>query len=126
MKINSDLNINVINKRISHHAGHSGYDILLDYLDTEKVFSNGELTLLQRIIARLFMPMIKQSGCIWYHRDSFIAEISAAWHWIRNKNQIYHFFYGENSYNYLGNFKIFNKSNKIICTYHVPEKRTIK
>ena len=123
MQINSDSNINVINKRMSHHAGHSGYDILLNYLDTKKIFTNDEFTLLQRIIARLFLPMIKRSACIWYHRDSFITEISAARHWISNKNQVYHFIYGENSYNYLSYMRLFNKSNKIVCTYHVPEKR---
>lgn len=123
MRQENKPNINIITKRMQHHAGHSGYDILLDYLDTNTILSNSKFTLLQRIIARLFLPMIRRSACIWYHRESFIVELSAALSWIKNSDQIFHFIYGENSYNFLGYFKLINKSNKIVCTYHVPEKR---
>ena len=119
----TELKINIITKRMHHHAGNSGYDKLLDYIKTKNVFSVDKLTLGQRVIGRLCSSLINESDSIWYHRKGFIAELSAAKYWLSKKIQIFHFLYGENSYNYLSYMKLFNKSNKIICTYHLPEER---
>jgi glycosyltransferase involved in cell wall biosynthesis len=119
----NDRKINIITKKMSHHAGHSGYDRLIDYIDADRVLAPAVLSMTQRIIARAAKPVLKRSGSIWYHRDSLINEIRAGRIWLREQNQIFHYLYGENSYRYLGMIKRLKRNNAIICTYHLPPYR---
>ncbi len=108
---------------MSGHAGHSGYDRLVDYLDADNVFGTTKLSLPSRITARALSPLITRSDLQWYHRQSFIAELNASRHWLTCRNEIFHYLYGENSYRYLGGLKSVNQRNAIVCTFHTPLER---
>jgi len=118
-----DRKINLITTRMSNHARHSGYDRLVDFIDARHTFSEAELSLFSRALARGLSSLVKKSDLEWYNRHSFIEEINAGMHWLFNRGQIFHYLYGENSYRYLGNLKPINRHNAIVCTYHTPPDR---
>jgi glycosyltransferase involved in cell wall biosynthesis len=115
--------INIITKRMSHHAGHSGYDRLIDYIDADRVLMPIELSRMQQIAARPIKPLATRSGLQWYRRESLISEIKAGAIWLAQKNQIFHYLYGENSYRYLGLMQRIKRNNAIVCTYHTPQDK---
>ena len=113
--------------RMSNHASKSGYDRLIDFIETEKVFGETEISMFARVLTKglrpLIKPLIRGSALEWYNRDNFITEFNASKKWLITKGQIFHFLYGENSYRYLGYLKSINKRNSIVCTYHTPPER---
>ncbi len=109
---------------MKHHAGHSGYDQLIDYIDVDRVIAPAKATPMQKVMAYFARPAVKNSGLKWYHRINLVAEVQAGRIWLKDSNQIFHYLYGENSYRYLGMLKgLKRKNNKIICTYHIPPYR---
>lgn len=118
-----NVKTNLITLRMHYHAKASGYDRLADFLDANIIITPNHLTLTQRILAKSAGPLIKSSGSQWYHRQNFAAELMAAREWLRTKDQIFHFLYGENSYRYLGRLKVLGRQNRILCTYHTPTYR---
>jgi len=115
--------LNIITRRMRHHAQASGYDRLADYLDADVIYPITEWKLHQRAIARAGSFLINRSGSQWYQRDGFMSELEAGWKWMRHGRQVFHFLYGENSYRYLGNLKLTSIQNAIICTYHTPKEK---
>jgi len=115
--------INIIARRMRHHAKASGYDRLTDYLDGDIIYPITEWRFHQRAIARVGNYFIRHSGSRWYHRDSFLCELGAARKWLHGRGQIFHFLYGENLYRYLGNMKSLGIRNAIVCTYHTPAEK---
>lgn len=115
--------VNIVTTRISHHAGHSGYDRLVDYIDAQRVFVPARFSFPQRLAGRLLRPIINRSGSTWYHRDSLINEMSAGTAWMKGKNQVFHYLYGENSFRYLGKLTALKPGNSIVCTYHTPPEK---
>ena len=115
--------VNVISKRMRHHATASGYDRLADFLGAHVIHPVSHWTFGKRLATRTLRFLIKGSGSRWYQRDSFYSELCAGWHWLLGKGQIFHFLYGENSYRYLGLLKLKGHRNFIICTYHTPPEK---
>ena len=76
-----DLNVNIITLRMKHHANASGYDQLINYLHANVLSTKRNLTIFQRVLARVFKSKIVHSNSIWYHRANFITETNAAWLW---------------------------------------------
>jgi len=113
----------IISMRMTNHASHSGYDRLADYMPCDLIAPPETWTLSQRVIARLLNGLTRNAGSRWYHRANLIAELTAARSWLRNRGQVYHFLYGENSYNYLGLLKNLGRSRPIVCTYHTPKEK---
>jgi glycosyltransferase involved in cell wall biosynthesis len=105
---------------MSNHAAASGYDRLQDYIPSIQVSTRRQLTVSQRVTARLLRFMTKRSGSRWYHRQNLIGELEAAKLWFAARGRVFHFLYGENSYRYLGVLKALGARNSIVCTYHVP------
>ena len=107
--------------QMAHHASASGYDRLADHLDGNIIAVPASWTLGQRIISRLGRRLCKNSGSRWYQREGFLREFLAIYQWIRGKNQVFHFLYGEHSYRYLGKIKaLFPDRNSIVATFHTP------
>ena len=102
------------------HAKASGYDRLADFLGFPVIQPVRDWTFTRRAVARLLRPLIRRSGSTWYHRDSLITELQLAREWLANREQVFHFLYGENSYRYLGAIKSLGRRNRIVCTYHTP------
>ena len=48
-----NFDINIINRRMEHHANASGYDQLIKYLDANVITTNRDLNLLQRALASI-------------------------------------------------------------------------
>lgn len=106
--------------RMYGHANVSGYDRLAHYLNCSVIEPGTEWNFTRRAAARLFRYLIRRSGSTWYHRDSFLVELRAAYEWLSVRNQVFHFLYGENCYRYLGTLKTLGRKNRIVCTYHTP------
>lgn len=102
------------------HAGPSGYDRIVDYVDATVIMPREKLSLLTRITVRMLRGLIANSGVQWYHRQEFLCEMQAAGHWLKVSGGIFHFIYGENSFKYMATVKKFFPKNKIICTFHTP------
>ena len=114
------LEVNIINLRMSHHAGPSGYDRIAQGLQANPIIPDMR-NIPIRIASKLLSPLISGSGSLWYNRVSMCSEFYAANAWLRNNNQLFHFLYGENSYRYFGNIRsLWNRQNKLLCTFHTP------
>jgi len=123
MNNNTYSRIILIPLRHAHHAEASGYSRIQELISGKVVKSVVDWTLFWRVLAWVFRKIYKNSGSVWYHRTSFIREFKSAIIWFQERHQVFHFFYGENSYRYFGNLKYFGKRNYIICTYHTPPHR---
>lgn len=115
--------VNLITLRMRHHARSSGYDRLCDYVGANVISTVNDWSLDKRILMRLLRFATERSGQKWYHRESLYSEVRAARQWLRGREQIFHFLYGENSYRYLGNLKALGRQNAIICSYHTPPEK---
>lgn len=115
--------INLITMRMKGHSAHSGYDQLIDYMPAKQIAPPQKLSFTHRLTTRCFRKLINQAGSTWYHRQHFLCEIKAAKQWMQSRNEIFHFIYGENSYQHLAKLKKIKPGNKIVCTYHVPPEK---
>lgn len=118
-----DMSAVVVSMRMSGHAGVSGYDRLIHYLPCDVVTGPVDWTFAERALAKALKPLVNSAGSQWYHRESLIAELRAATRWCRNRGDVFHFLYGENSYRYLGLLKSAGKPRPIVCTYHLPAEK---
>ena len=115
--------VNLVTMRMKGHCARSGYDRLIDYMQARQIEPPKKLSFIDRLIARCYSEITNGSGSIWYHRIHFLTELRAAKQWLRSKGQIFHFIYGENSYQHLAKLKKIRPGNKIVCTYHVPPEK---
>jgi len=115
--------VNLVSLRMAHHASASGYDRLSGYLDAQVVHAPQHLSVMQRIIGKLCKPIIRRSGLAWYHRASFVTELSVARRWLSAKGQVFHFLYGENQFRFAGLLRKLHACNILVATYHTPEQR---
>lgn len=113
----------LITMRMAGHAGPSGYDRLAEFIPGHVIHPVNDPSPVQRILGRSFRFMIRRSGSLWYHRESFLSELQAAAIWYRSRGKVFHFLYGENCYRYLGKLKSKSRRNAIVCTYHTPPNK---
>ncbi len=116
-------NVILIPLRHAHHAKASGYSRIQDFISAKVIDTEVKWTLPWRLVVWVFRSIFQNSGSLWYHRKSFARELRAAIIWVFGKEQIFHFFYGENSFRYFGKLKKLGPRNYIICTYHTPPER---
>lgn len=116
--------LQLINLRMRHHAAASGYHRLADVLPAEIVAGYQPRRLLTRGAVKLLTNLAERSGSQWYHRASVLGELAAATRWLRSRQQLFHFLYGENCYRYLGRLKsVATRDHRLMATYHTPEWR---
>jgi len=116
--------VNLINLRVRHHAGFSGYDRLAEWLPGGRVINTPrELSRMQRVLARAGRRWVKQSGLKWYHRSNWVLETQLFRRWWFPRGQIFHFLYGENSFRYLGALRRLSDRQRLVATFHTPPKR---
>jgi glycosyltransferase involved in cell wall biosynthesis len=112
-----DSRVFLVSRRWQHHATHSGYDLLGNYVGK---------TITSRPLPKWLLPnkllwrMAK--GFIPYDREAVALELKTFWHMATHKNCLYHFLYGEASFKFLGNLCGW-RGHKIVVTYHVPPNR---
>jgi glycosyltransferase involved in cell wall biosynthesis len=115
--------INLIVRRMTNHAGASGYDRLAESINARVITPIKAYQLHHRIAGRLFRPLATRSQSYWYHREALLQELTAAVSWFKGSGQIFHFLYGENCFRYLGCLKSVSSQNKIVATYHTPREK---
>ncbi len=113
----------LITMHMKGHARHSGYDRLTDYIHGTLLARPDRPSLTDRIATRLLKPLVSGSGSEWYHRESLMTELRAAFRWLRKPRCVFHFLYGENLYRHLGKMKRISSEHAIVCTYHTPPER---
>lgn len=110
--------------KMSHHATASGYDRLVDYLDSQSVPQFLENRTLRKGVAWAAAHWCERSGSQWYSRDHALLELDVAVEWRRTTAQVFHFLYGENCYRYAKQLtRGSRKANAMIATYHTPPNR---
>ena len=122
-KNNTIRGVNLISMRMKGHSIHSGYDRLADYMQAKHIAPPERFSFTDRLIARCFRCLIEKAGSTWYHRSQFLCEIQAARQWMLSKQEVFHFIYGENSYQYLAKLKKIKHGHRIVCTYHTPPEK---
>jgi len=115
--------VTIISRRMPHHSRFSGYDRLVDYIEGHIISPPSQWTLPKKLAGRICSPLVKHSGCRWYHREGMITEMSAVRQWLSSRKRVFHFLYGENSFRYLGAMKAVDRQNRIVCTYHTPPEK---
>jgi len=116
-------NVSLIALRIQHHAAASGYDQLIKNMGAQSITTTTQLSLTQKMLTKGMRSAITYSGSSWYHRNNFITEMGLVKRLLVNKDQVFHFLYGENSYRYSGIFKSIRRNNHLVATYHTPPTR---
>lgn len=101
-----------------HLRTHAGYHQIKDYLNYDKIIDGqSDYNFVFNTIEKL------PKFIIHYYRKFFgyrlwFTELRCILRAIFYRNQVFHIIYGENIFKHLGKFK--GKSNKVICTYHLP------
>jgi glycosyltransferase involved in cell wall biosynthesis len=105
-------------QRARHHAVHSGYHRLAEWLEKEGATPITTHPFPRRGTWRLARPFVRRAGLTWYGPEAFLTEMWAAglasW-----RAGVLHFLQGENSYRYAGvlpgNQRVFR-----VATMHLP------
>lgn len=121
------FNIIYVGFAFEHHKNtQSGYHHIKDYLHYDRIIDcQREFEFVTRLSRKnLFYRLVYSIYRRILGRGCPLTIIYCILISIFNKNVIFHFVYGENTYKWLHKFK--GKSNKIICTYHQPVDRFLK
>lgn len=111
--------LNLIVIRAAHHAEHSGYDRIVDYLDNGVFQSDGFRKILDVVPERIYGFFLRNSN--WYLVPELKTEIEVFVNSVMRKGAIYHFLYGENTYRFTGRFN--PRKNQFVATFHLPPSR---
>lgn len=116
----SSLPVRYVVFRYSHHSPHSGYSRTAEY--GTRAFGGKPIVVdkpLPRSIIRERMLWRAARDVPGYTRSAMAAELSVAWHILRERGFIYHFLYGETTYQYaafLGDVR----QNRLVASFHLP------
>lgn len=114
------LNISIVHRRIKHHAIHSGYSSVYEYMGLPKaeggVISKAALQLPASIRWRLHTLRPQPVG-----DEGLVPELKAVSTTASSKPGICHFIYGEDTYFYTPLWQ--HKNKKIVATFHYPPVR---
>ena len=116
------MGLTVVYNRISHHAGRSGYDKLVDYV---------ALRMAVHRLDHYHPPLVPQSvqtwlatrpGMEWYDNWSLALEAAVVRRTWDVTSGIYHFLYAEDSYRYLSRVRplLRLRRSAVVCSYHQP------
>lgn len=108
----------LISRRWSHHARHSGYDLLGNYVGKPITTTSPIPTYI--LPDRYFHRMTRNIKG--YDRTDAALELLAMRHMASHKGNLYHFLYGDTGYNYLGRLNGW-RGHQIIASYHHPSQK---
>lgn len=116
------MKLTAIYNRISHHAGPSGYDRLVDYLAHRATVHRLEHYQPKLIPASVQEWMSRRPGMEWYDIWSLALEAAAVRRTLRIAGEIYHYLYAEDSYHYLAMARplLRVRRSAVVCSYHQP------
>lgn len=106
----------LLSRRWFHHASHSGYDILGQYINK---------TLSAKPLPKLFLP----DRVLWrmtqnmpgYDRAGAALELLAAAHMTTHRSCLYHVLYADNCFNYLGALNGW-RGHQVVASFHLPSR----
>jgi glycosyltransferase involved in cell wall biosynthesis len=102
-----------VTRRIPHHAAHSGYDLLADFVG--QPVTPPSFLFRIRGLGPIHRSFRRRSGMEWY--DGLYLEIFTALHMRRNPPSVYHFLFADRHYRYLPSWQPPGK-HKVIGTFH--------
>jgi len=109
---------------IEHHAIHSGYHRLQEFIDSsQNVGPDGFPGIVRTLTSnRLFGGLIwRVAGVHNYSPESFRTEVAMIRLALRQPGQIFHFIYGDYMYRFAGTFKRWLDADaRLICSFHQP------
>lgn len=112
-----DERVFLLSRRWSHHASHSGYDVLGKYIGTVITADPQSTKLLpDRLLQRLGRNMMG------YDRMAAALELKAMRHMMQHRNCLYHVLYGEDNFNFLGHLNGW-RGHKVIASFHLPPRK---
>ena len=116
-------NIRYVDRRIEHHAKHSGYDILFSYIGIKPAVSFAS-TILSKLLPgflkwRLHLLRPQQVG-----DKGLLPEMKSIFFTMFGSGKLCHFIYGEDTFFFTPLWV--NKNCKLVATYHYPEERLIE
>jgi glycosyltransferase involved in cell wall biosynthesis len=109
-----DGRVFLASRRWSHHAAHSGYDLLARHVGTPVGASAVADALLPDWVVRR-----AAGGLRGYDRTSLALELQVAWHMARRRNCLYHVLYGDNCYRRLAS-RVGWRGHRVVVSYHHP------
>jgi hypothetical protein len=95
------MRIVVLDRRFSHHAGHSGYPQLIRRQDSHFSVERVSGWLPTGLPARTYDRIARRTGRPAYTRSSIGYELAALRRMLHAPKAIYHVLYGEDDYHYL-------------------------
>lgn len=117
------LNLSYVHRRIGHHASHSGYNTVFEYMAIPKADSKWMSWLIKLLPTslkwRLHLLRPQAVG-----DEGLIPELLSLPTTRSKNNGICHFIYGEDTYFYTPTWK--RNKQKIIATFHYPPQRLIE
>lgn len=117
------MRVNVIYNRMPHHGSYAGYDQVARYLAAKVPVEKIQPYMPRFIPDRTRQWLVRQSGMEWYEDWSLDLETATARQMLgAGKGEVFHIFYGEDNYRYLGLLPRLGRSRgcKLVCTYHQP------
>jgi glycosyltransferase involved in cell wall biosynthesis len=116
------MKLTAIYNRISHHAGPSGYDRLVDYLAQRMAVHRLEHYQADFLSQAMQERLSRRPRMEWYDIWSLALEAAALRRALRTRDQIYHYLYAEDSYYYLAKARslLRAKNSFVVCSYHQP------
>ncbi len=117
------MKVKFIYDRWEHHAGRSGYDMIVPALGTRLTsldYRDRKARIVPWRLASYFV--LERAGMRHYSYHQFYAELTAALAMLRNRSVVYHIMEGDFGYRYLGMLDGL-RGNRVVATYHLPPKR---
>lgn len=107
-------------RRWSHHAAHSGYDVLSRHVGVPI----HESALWNRLPERLLRTCARDfTG---YDKVSLGLEVQVAAHMARHRGCLYHVLYGDNCFNLLSAFVGWHGHHVVVSYHHPPSKLALR
>lgn len=120
-----DKNIIFVKHKTQHHASHSGYTKLLNFIPGESI-PNNDIFFTPYRVRKAISGFISQDAGI-YNSESIKKEVLLAWLMLTRKKHIVHFLNGERDIRFTTFIKNL-RSWKMVATFHKPPeilKKTI-
>ncbi|GAC15100.1 glycosyltransferase family 4 protein [Aliiglaciecola lipolytica] len=116
----SNLNVSVVHRRIKHHANHSGYNTVFEYMKIPHA-KGGLRSLIASHIPTSLRWRLHSLRPQAVGDEGLMPELRALSTVASSKPGICHFIYGEDTYFYTPLWQ--NKHKKIVASYHYPPVR---
>lgn len=114
------MRVDLIFKRIPHHAGHSGYDQLAKHVRA-RMYRKGLLYRCAKNLPEKWIQKVPVFNSDWYQRESLAIDMEICAKLQLPFKRLYHFLYGEDSVRLASRIRP-RWNNKVIASFHQPRE----